>query len=346
LADYDQLVTNFPFEPGDGLRKRLGLYACDETAWLDAWRWFGETIVKPTIILMMEERDDLPQGYPPSTRDRLRRYQERLESLAKAFPHWHCVHIDELLAECGTDAYVDRHHLTAYGLDLLRQRLLTWIDHRGILQQSCTGRPLRYQSWVVPERCDFVPLSDVYPRALASLYRSPLLIGNSGVTSRLAPVLASRGAEPHAAETCAAAPDDRPVDAVVYLHWAQFSHGDPRLQQVRQRFPQTFVEVSSHWNEAVLVGTDEFALRQEMRTLGREHHAALHGHPDTGFRRYVARVLLSRQRNHDGGGDAEWRQLWTGPAGPSQAHSRVDDLYTRWQRLETSTVFCSGIALR
>jgi hypothetical protein len=339
-AEFDQLITNFPFPAGDRLAGRLGMFECEQSKWFEAWQWFARNVLRPTVFLFMEERSELAEGYVPAIRERLLDYQRRIEDLSREFPHWHCVHIDQLLCDRGTDYYVDRHHLTTLGLDVLRCRLLTWLDEAKILQRVLPGAPLGHRGWLLPERADFVELPSSYPDAIAGLYRRPVLIGAPRTTGRLQEVLSRSGIASLCGQTCTAAPQAPEADAVIYLQWAQFGCGDARVRQIREKYPEAFVEVPSQFHEHMLVSSDELALRTDMRRhVTRRMHVDVESHPDQAFRRYLVRVLLRRM--------ARWPQVGDpgviaeSPDGIVEGTRAVlGALYARWKNISITPLFC------
>ena len=343
-AGFDQLVTNFPFSPGQALTPRLGMFAASQGEWLDAWRWFGEAVRKPTIFLLIEERTDLPEGYTPSIRQRLLHCQSRIEELATEFPHWRCVHVDRLLSDRGLDCYVDRHHLTPAGYDLLRERLLSWLDADGIADCLDMGAPIRHRSWLVPERCDFVELPQQYVEGMAALYSKPVVIGAPQVARRVSAELSRCGASALAGATCAAAPNDPSADGVIYAGWAQFTRDDARLAQIRKKYPNALIEVPSQWNEQSLIERDEVELRSAIRTtVAPRMLPALQAHTDDRFRRYAVRVLLPQINKW---WDAKVKELHeleptSGETASAETKSVVADLHARWSRATTTPFFCS-----
>jgi len=344
LAGFDQLVTNFPFSPGQGLGSRLGMFASDERAWLDAWRWFGEMVQRPTIFLFIEEREDLPEGYTPAIRKRLLHYQSRVEELATEFAHWRCVHVDQLLMDCALDCYIDRHHLTPLGYELLRDRLLSWLRSEGIADRLETGTPLRHRSWLVPERCDFVELPQTYVESVAALYHKPVVIGAPQVTRQVSAHLSRCGTSALTAATGASAPNDASVDGVIYAQWAQFTRDDARLAQIRKKYPTALIEVPSQWNEQSLIDRDEVELRMAIRTgIAPPMLRALHAHQDDRFRRYAVRVLLPQINKWWDANVKELKELHTTQPDVSDKEpmSIVNGLHARWSRTTTSPFFCS-----
>jgi hypothetical protein len=343
-AAFDQLVTNFPFSPGHSLGSRLGMFASDEREWLDAWRWFGDTVRKPTIFLLIEEREDLPEGYTGAIRQRLLHYQSRIEELSTEFAHWRCVHVDRLLSDRALDCYVDRHHLTPAGYDLLRERLLSWLGAEGIADALDGGMPIRHRSWLVPERCDFVELPQTYVESVAALYRKPVVIGAPQVTRRVSAQLSSCGAAALAAATGASAPNDASVDGVIYAQWAQFTRDDARLSQIRKKYPDALIEVPSQWSEQSLLEGDELELRSAIRTrIVPRLLPSLQSHTDDRFRRYAVRVLLPQITKWWNADVKELRELDATPADVSRDEPDpiVSDLHARWTQTATSPLFCS-----
>jgi hypothetical protein len=343
-AGFDQLVTNFPFSPGQALAPRLGMFASDEREWLDGWRWFGDTVRKPTIFLLIEERADLPEGYTPAIRQRLLHYQSRIEDLSTEFAHWRCVHVDRLMSDRGLDCYVDRHHLTPAGYDLLRERLLSWLGSEGIAETLETGAPLRHRGWLVPERCDFVELPQTYVESVAALYRRPVVIGAPHVTRRVSAQLSRCGASALAGATCASAPDDASVDGVIYAQWAQFTRDDARLSQIRKKYPAALIEVPSQWNEQSLLNDDELELRSAIRTgIAPSSLQALESHTDDRFRRYAVRALLPQITKWWDANVKELRELDATPVATTdgEGESIVSTLHARWANTATSPFFCT-----
>ena len=121
---YDHIVSNFPEEPPAEFLGRIGAFPNNEDSTIAAWKRFGIEISTPTVFITYEHCDDAPAGYEPAFRKRLLDFQSAIEELAKRFPHWLVISMDDIFAGHGLECYRDRHHPSPHGYKIFQEYIL------------------------------------------------------------------------------------------------------------------------------------------------------------------------------------------------------------------------------
>jgi len=294
---YDHIVSNFPDEPPEGLEAELGAFDCDEASSLQAWERFGREVKTPVVFVTMENRDDIPRGYTEDFRQKLLQYQDKLAALARQFPHWLVVSLDDIFAEVGKDCYIDRHHPSKLGWEILRSTLPKMILDSGILRADAGGPPLPMRNWNIPERCDFELLDLAHIRALSSLGGPACAIGPTRLTAAVQPAFGA----PIDVHGSFSALNGKPSPAlIIILKWSQPVDLPTWLAGLIKQHPDSLIEIPSLWRgrENFMFGESEKNLRRDLKAFGAAHKsvAVELGELPLARCRYVARCLLATHR--------------------------------------------------
>lgn len=290
---YDHVLCNFPEEPPTDLPAEIGLFDTSPEESLAAWEKFGETIATPTVFVTMENRDEIAGGYSDAFRAKLLDFQAKLTELAKKFPHWLVVSLDDILFEVGTELYVDRHHPTPEGFDYFRERFPQIIAQSGILKGDIGGVPVPTKKWNAPERGDTVAIDYDYVARLDDLPGEKIVLGPERLT---APVTDKFSGSIHALKSFGAMGKLPAPTAIVVMKWTQAPTPPPWVTGVMKKYPGTLVELPCLWpgRDNLIIGLEQTQLRRDLRVFVRAHTNAPVdlAELDSNTRLYVARLFL------------------------------------------------------
>lgn len=292
-TSYDHLLCNFPEEPPTDMPVEIGYFDITPEESLAAWQKFGETIATPTVFVTMENRDEVAPGYSGDFRAKLLDFQAKLTELAKKFPHWLVVSLDDILFEVGPELYVDRHHPTPEGFDYFRKRLPQIIEQSGIIKGDVGGVPVPTKKWNTPERGDAVAIDYDYVARLGDLPGEKILLGPERLT---APMMDKLTGSIHAVESFGAIGKLPSPAVIVIMKWTQAPTAPPWVTGVMKKYPGALIELPCLWpgRDNLMIGPKQAQMRLDLRAFVKANTnvpidlAELDGNT----RLYVARVFL------------------------------------------------------
>ncbi len=293
---FSKLITNFPFDTTKEIKDHLFAYKNDSESCVNCWKEFIESIQRPIVFMIYEYRDDIKEGYHAAFRHKLLRYQNEIKELAMHYDFVHVINMDDLFSEFGEKAYIDRHHPSPLGWEILKKKFPEEIINSGILIENSGGLPLDVRNWNVPERGDFISIDFKKTAKLNNLNnicKNIYCIGSSDLTENISKVFKYKI---NTISSFSKISVDLKPDLIILLKWMQPAFFDMNLKSIINKYPESLIEITCLWSGRIrnIISKEEFELRKSIENFGKENHSLIIKLPNKFnlIKKYLSRCVL------------------------------------------------------